>query len=377
MFAFRALGKSLVADVNKPRIAPVVLIGLTRPESYLKPEVLINFQIRERSSIRDLRKDFKWMRERPLGPHLHKPPNRNNKWGGHKAADNYHHIIHYPEDGKYTIKKLDVTKLGGRSPVTGRKVIEGVGGGSKQKARWIDWHRLPADFPRDGSVLEERIIQISYDPMRKAMIMMTGWQDKLRWQVATDKMKEGDIIRTFSTIPENPIRPVEGDSHPLGALPLGTTVCQVERWPGEGAWFAKNAEENAKVLRKVGDRVVIKCWDRLEFAIPMEAQCVVGTVSIHPLKALPIGSPNRMRWLGIRPRSGLWQRKDGTRGRKIKKPPPTIHTNTYEEYMKGVGTDNSQGFPFRTVICDNMSEGTRGRIKPKKRKIIKDGTVSW
>ena len=107
MFAFRALGKSLVADVNKPRIAPVVLIGLTRPESYLKPEVLINFQIRERSSIRDLRKDFKWMRERPLGPHLHKPPNRNNKSGGHKAADNYHHIIHYPEDGKYTIKKLD------------------------------------------------------------------------------------------------------------------------------------------------------------------------------------------------------------------------------------------------------------------------------
>ena len=35
-----------------------------------------------------------------------------------------------------------VTKLGGRHPVTGRKVIEGVGGGSKQKARWIDWLRL-------------------------------------------------------------------------------------------------------------------------------------------------------------------------------------------------------------------------------------------
>ena len=32
--------------------------------------------------------------------------------------------------------------------------------------------------------------------------------------------------------------------------------------------------------------------------IPQEAQCVVGTVSIHPLKALPIGSPNRKRWLG-------------------------------------------------------------------------------
>ena len=160
-------------------------------------------------------------------------------------------------------------------------------------------YRVPQDWPRDGSVLEERVIQISYDPMRKAMIAMTGWSDKLRWQIATDKMKEGDIIRTHTNIPKNPIRPLEGDSHPLGALPLGTVVCLVEKWPGEGAWFAKNAEENAKILRKVGDRVVIKCWDRLEFAVPEEAQCVVGTVSIHPLKALPISSPNRMRWLGM------------------------------------------------------------------------------
>ena len=34
----------------------------------------------------------------------------------------YRRIVHYPEDGKYTIKKLKMTKLGGRHPVTGRKV---------------------------------------------------------------------------------------------------------------------------------------------------------------------------------------------------------------------------------------------------------------
>jgi len=348
----------------------------TIPNTFLKSEVLASFQIRERhNSIRDLRQDYNWKRERPLGPHLHKPPNKT--WGGARAAENYRHIIHYPKDGKYTIKKLDVTKLGGRHPVTGKKVIEGVGGGSKQKSRWIDWYRVPADFPRDGTVLEERVIQVGYDPMRDAMITMTGSGDKLRWQVATDKIKEGDIIRTFTTIPVNPIRPVEGDSHPLGALPIGTTVCQVEKWPGEGAWFAVKAEENAKIVRKVGDRVVIKCWDLLEFAVPEEGQCVVGTNSIHPLKALPIGSPNRMRWLGMRPRSGLFKKKDGTKGRKIKKPPPTIQTTPHEVYMKGAGKDNAPGFMFRTVILDNKSEGNKGRIKPKKRMIIKDGKVNW
>ena len=33
------------------------------------------------SLCRDLRKDFKWKRERPIGPHKHKPPNLA-KWGG-------------------------------------------------------------------------------------------------------------------------------------------------------------------------------------------------------------------------------------------------------------------------------------------------------
>lgn len=36
----------------------------------------------------------------------------------------------------------------------------------------------------------------------------------------------------------------------------------------------------------------------------------------------PIGSAQRARWLGKRPRSGLWQRKDGYQGRKIRPLPP-------------------------------------------------------
>merc|ERR1712115_341888 len=94
-------------------------------------------------------------------------------------------------------------------------------------------------------------------------------------------------------------------------------------WPGEGAMLASKAEENCKVMRKVeyqgSTRVVVKCNNDREYAIPQEAQCVVGTVSIHPLKALPIGSPNRKRWLGMAPRSGLWQRKTERKRKKRKK----------------------------------------------------------
>ena len=81
---------------------------------------------------------------------------------------------------------------------------------------------------------------------------------------------------------------------------------------------------------------------------------------------------------GMRPRSGLWQRKDGYRGRKIKKPPPTIQTVPREEYYRGAGSDNAwPGYKCKTVICDNFSEGKRGRRMPGKRKVVKNGVINW
>ena len=44
--------------------------------------------------------------------------------------------------------------------------------------------------------------------------------------------------------------------------------------------------------------------ERMQYSFDQRCQCVVGQVSIHPLKACHIGTPNRLRWLGIRPRSG-------------------------------------------------------------------------
>ena len=81
---------------------------------------------------------------------------------------------------------------------------------------------------------------------------------------------------------------------------------------------------------------------------------------------------------GIRPRSGLWHRKDGYQGRKIKKPPPTIHTTNHEEYMRGAGTDNAwPGYKVKSIVCDNFSEGRKGRRVAGKRKVMKDGKIEW
>jgi len=326
----------------------------------------VNFK---HNTNRDLKMGFKFKRARPIGPDKAKPQNFIPDIRVARTVD-YHKKVEYPADGLYTTKKLNMTKMGGRHPDTGRKVIEGVGGGSKRKFRWVDNHRLPVDWPRDGSVLEERVLGIYYDPNQDAKIALTGYDDKIRWQVATSKLQNGDLIRTFTDIPINPVKPKEGDSHPVGALPIGTTICQVEAWPREGSYFAVKAEDDAKVIRRIKDRIVIKCWDKLEFAIPEACQCVVGTNSIHHLKKMHIGSPNRMRWLGIRPRSGLWKKKTGHRGRKIKKLPPAIYTMPYAEYMKDVGSPMARPVKGESMLMNISSEGKRGRVRASKRKTL-------
>lgn len=69
----------------------------------------------------DYRQDFWILREPPVGPHKQLPP--FNKYKGRIGEwKEYKRIVHYPEDGKYTIKPLKTTKLAGRDPETGRKV---------------------------------------------------------------------------------------------------------------------------------------------------------------------------------------------------------------------------------------------------------------
>lgn len=135
-------------------------------------------------------------------------------------------------------------------------------------------------------------------------------------------MKAGDIIKTSSFIPRNPVRANEGDAYPLGALPVGTIVHNIEKHPGINRHFVHAAGGYATILRKFDDRVVIQLTNKREYALLQECMAVVGRLSNVEHSKTPIGSPNRLRDLGYRPRSGLWQRKSGRHGRKIKKTPP-------------------------------------------------------
>lgn len=225
--------------------------------------------------------------------------------------------VHFPEE--YTVKPLSVTRLGGRDPVSGRKVVKGIGGGIKYKHHWIDWQRVG---PKEGPPLVERVIQIMDDFRKTARIALVATDKEMKYYLATENMKPGDLIRTSMHIPRIPVSPQEGDAHPLGALPLGTQVNCVEKYTGCGAFYSHAAGTYCTIMRRVGDRVIVQLPSKIEVSLPMENMAVVGRLSNVDHHKEHIGSAQRNRELGNRPRSGWWQRKTPRFGRKIRPPPP-------------------------------------------------------
>lgn len=101
---------------------------------------------------------------------------------------------------------------------------------------------------------------------RSADIALVAGGNRKRWIIATENMQAGDIILNSDHIGRMAgerwlpgmcgweaagvtvlikfcllVAPREGDAHPLGALPVGTLINNVESEPGRGAQYIRAA----------------------------------------------------------------------------------------------------------------------------------------
>lgn len=271
---------------------------------------LVNYgQLRFESNLykkklyRNLRPIMGWPR-----PHLAKLGKK------YPEPHKYNWLPYLPKDGDYTIRPLPIYKLGGRDMETGQVVVRTLGGGNPKKFRWVDTVRKAND---DGSVKEERVLQLKYDPLRTPKLALVADQERTRWILASEGVEVGDIICTYSEVPRNPVRAKNGDAHPLGALPVGTDVHHIEAEPGKGAKFCTVAGSSAKVTKRAIDGITIKLPHGDSYKVQRECMAVVGQMSNVGHGDVQLWCPQRKRWLGKRPRSGLRHKKDGYCGRKV------------------------------------------------------------
>ena len=222
--------------------------------------------------------------------------------------------------------------------------------------------------PKSGPPLVERVIRIVNSDCHTAKVAIIGHGNTLRYILATENLKVGDLVKTSGEIPKNPglvlvyllfcnnsffdscfvVKASEGDAYPVGALPIGTVVNCVEGYPGQGARYAMNAGTCAMIMKRIDGRCILKLPTKHEISILEECMVTVGRLSNVEHNEYIYGKAGAKRLMGIRPKLGLFHPKTSRFGRRPFRPRPIfVITGEKPEYPNMIKLQHPLLDPYR------------------------------
>ena len=183
-------------------------------------------------------------------------------------------------------------KTGGRNN-NGRITSRSRGGGHRRRYRIIDFKRDRFDSP---AIIES----IEYDPNRSPRIALVKFEDgEKKYIIAPEGIKVGDKI--ISSI-KNQIPFKTGNAMPLGKVPEGLLVHNIELKPGKGAQIARSAGSYARIMATEQGMVTLKLPSGELRMISEQCIATIGTVGNKSHENISIGKAGRSRWMGRRPK---------------------------------------------------------------------------
>ena len=182
-----------------------------------------------------------------------------------------------------------LTRSGGRNN-QGHLTARHIGGGHKRQYRKIDFKRNKFGVPA-------KVAEIEYDPNRTARIALLVYADgEKRYILHPTGLKQGDVVVSG---PGADIR--LGNAVPLGEIPLGTMVHNVELKIGKGGQMARSAGSGCQVVAKEGEYVTLRLRSTEVRRIHGRCLATIGEVGNAEHELLSVGKAGKSRWLGIRP----------------------------------------------------------------------------
>ncbi len=164
------------------------------------------------------------------------------------------------------------------------------GGGHKRLYRVID-------FRRDKRNTPAKVASVEYDPNRNARIALLYYQDgEKRYILHPAGLAVGSTVVAGSNVPFE-----VGNAMPLGNMPLGTTVHNVELTPGRGGQIVRAAGASAQLVAKEGNFVTLRLPSTEVRLIRRECYATIGQVGNADVRNVSLGKAGRKRWDGRRP----------------------------------------------------------------------------
>jgi large subunit ribosomal protein L2 len=172
----------------------------------------------------------------------------------------------------------------------GQITMRHIGGGHKRRYRLVDFKRAKLE-------VTAKVIAIEYDPNRTCRIALIAYADGAKaYILAPVGLNVGDSVVSSDKADIKP-----GNSMTLAALPLGTTIHNIELRPGKGGQVCRGAGTAATLAGK-GEKY---CQVRLPSGELKQVLSVcrasIGQIGNTDNENIALGKAGRSRWRGIRP----------------------------------------------------------------------------
>lgn len=172
---------------------------------------------------------------------------------------------------------------------SGRITSRRRGGGAKRRQRRVSY-QLP-----EGA--EGWIQSIEYDPNRSSHVALVRLDSGEHvYIIAGSKMRTGQRVAAGE---EAPVK--AGNRLPLAAIPLGSSIYNIELKVGGGGQLVRSAGARARLTSKEGDWAHVRLPSGEVRLIHLHAYATLGNVGNEQHQNVKVGSAGRNRRRGKRP----------------------------------------------------------------------------
>jgi large subunit ribosomal protein L2 len=153
------------------------------------------------------------------------------------------------------------------------------------------------DYKRDKREVLGTVEAIEYDPGRNANVAIVVYKDgERRYIIAPVGLKVGQNIVASAAAPFE-----VGNALPLGKIPAGTGIHNIEITPGKGGQIVKSAGGSAVLQGKEEKYVLVKLPSGEIRRFKPECYATIGQVGNPEYRTINLGKAGRKRRMGIRP----------------------------------------------------------------------------
>jgi large subunit ribosomal protein L2 len=182
-----------------------------------------------------------------------------------------------------------IKKNGGRNH-HGKVTVRFRGGGARRIYRLIDFKRTKDGMPATVETIE-------YDPNRNCFISLIQYEDgEKRYILSPDGIKVGMTVESGALV-----EPKIGNCMPIGAIPVGVEVHNIEMNVGQGGKMVRSAGGVARLMAKEGDWATIILPSGEMRTIRKECRASIGQLSNSDYQNVKIGKAGRKRHMGKKP----------------------------------------------------------------------------